>query len=139
MDSAIWLLTELPEWFFSSLRDPLGAGALTIIPFVGIWALVVGTILLFWGRSVRLLWFIVPIFISTVFVAAAGLFRGVFSDLVLYWFLSVFSFSYLGIVFFLVYYCRKYWLPALMFATFNLSYGVFALFVGYMSLTDNWL
>ncbi len=36
MGNAVWLFLALPQWFFSSILMPFGAGALTIIPALGV-------------------------------------------------------------------------------------------------------
>ncbi|MDJ0760799.1 MAG: hypothetical protein QNJ19_15495 [Woeseiaceae bacterium] len=139
MGDAVWLFLGLPKWFFWNLLDPVSAGPLSLIPFVGIVCLVVGTTLGAQKRA-RFLWrFGLPVLASQALVAVAGYLRGALDTLQSQIVAVCFMLVILGWSLFLVYKAKGARIPALLLAAFSLSYAAYASFVSAMSLTDNWL
>lgn len=138
MGNALWLSLALPQWYFSSLLMPLGAGALTLVPAIGGGALIVGILLGIRTRARPLLLFGVLALLSHVFVALAGLLRGTMrgtdSSAIM-----IFALLQLAAATYLVYRADKARLPAILLAIFTVSYALFATFIAGMSLSDTWL
>ncbi len=139
MNSAIWLILALPEWYFSASSDPLGAGLLTIIPATGVVFLLIGVVQGFVTRERRLLLFIVPFLASELFVGIAGALRGAVAKspagIVLLLFIAIQAI----VAGTLVYRLRRAWAPASSLAIFSMSYALFACFVAGMAFADDWI
>jgi hypothetical protein len=76
MGDAVWLFFALPNWYFSTIVTPFGAGTLTAIPTLGIVSLVAGVL---WGafkRRLGLLVFLALPAASQGLVVVAGFMRG---------------------------------------------------------------
>lgn len=139
MGSAIWLFFALPEWYFSTILAPFGAGVLTAIPAVGIVALAFGVI---WGaarRQLGLLIFLSLPVASQVLVAVSGFMRGGLGDHeseVVLWTFLLLQAAAAG---YFVFRLKGARLPASALAIFALSYAFFASFVASMAFSDVWL
>ena len=137
MGNAVWLFFALPEWYFSSILQPFGAGILTAVPAVGILALAVG---IAWGvakRRLGLAIFLTLPAASQALVVVAGLLRGKVhnSDMMLWMFLLLQAIAAGCFVFRL----KSARIPASALTVFALSYAFFASFVASMSFSDMWL
>jgi hypothetical protein len=139
MGNAVWLFFALPDWYFSSILAPFGAGALSMIPAAGIICLLIGGV---WGavkRRLGLLFFLLLPLLSQVLVAVAGYMRGDVGNTTSQVVLSAFFWSQAGIAAYLVFRSKGARLPAVFLSLFCLSYAVFASFVASMSFGDVWL
>jgi len=137
MGNAIWLIRVLPEWYFSSVLDPLGAGLLTAIPAAGVICLILGLLLTTLRRSSRLWLFFLPFIASEAFVAFAGWQRGQIPSAG--WLILTFLGAQSVLIIGLIAHSKRALMPAVAFALFSLSYALFASFVAGMSLADDWL
>jgi hypothetical protein len=139
MANAVWLFLALPDWYFTALLSPFSAGILTAIPSAGALCLLIGVI---WGvvaRRTDLLWFLLLVLGSHLFVAIAGLMRGALKDggsePVVYAFYAV----ELAGAFYLIWRSAGARVPATFLAVFTISYAAFAGFIASMSFGDTWL
>jgi hypothetical protein len=142
MNNAIWLLTVLPNWYLEGATHPLSAGALTLIPAIGLLALAVGLILGAIKRRRELLWFLFPFALSEGLVAIAGIFRGSVpygASTGLSIFFLVYLAAQLVAFGYLIYHIKGARTAATALSIFSLSYALFATFVAGMSFTDSWL
>ena len=142
MGNAIWLLTALPSWYLEGAAHPLSAGALTLIPAIGLFALLLGAVLGVAARRRELLWFLLLFGLSEVLVGLAGLMRGQVrpsaSDglaAILYAFLGL----QLSVSVYLLYRIRGARLATAALGIFSVTYAAYAIFIAGMSFTDTWL
>jgi len=138
MGNAVWLFIAQAEWYFPCILAPLSAGALTLIPTIGIVALAIGVVLGVRAQEPGLLFFGLLAFASHVYVAIAGFLRGTVHDgnsPIFYAFLLV----QIAVALFLVYRIRSARLSAMFLAIFTSSYAYFAAFIAAMSFSDTWL
>jgi hypothetical protein len=139
MGNALWLILALPSWFFATFFAPLGAGPLTLIPFIGIFCLGAGLALGVQWKQRRYGWFVVSFLLSEVFVAIAGLLRGYRKGGAATPYLLLFLGLQGAICAFLVYRFRGARLGALCLAMFCVIYALFTSFVARMAFGDDWL
>jgi hypothetical protein len=138
--NALWLVSALPLWYLSPVANPLGAGFLSLVPFIGSLALVVGAVVGILQRRPPLLIFVVSPFISECYVAVAGALRGQLrgnAGLVPASLFAVIQAAFL--IWFLIYRLKGANLAASALALFCASYASFAWFVGAMAFADDWL
>ncbi len=154
MGYVVWLLFEVPKWYFSVvllspravLASPRSDGLLLIsivIPTIGIIGLIIGGV---WGAVVRargLLLFLMLPAASQILVAVAGLMKGQFREPSLYHLISVlleiFVLLQIAGAGYLVFRSKGARLPATALAIFTSSYAIFASFVAAMAFTDLWV
>jgi hypothetical protein len=72
MDNAAYLFVAAPGVYFSALLPPFPNGLLTLLPLLGVIALVTGGIIGLRRRNKRLLWFIAPVALIQVMLAFTG-------------------------------------------------------------------
>ena len=77
---ALWLFLALPQWYVEFALLGTELGLLTAIPAVGVIFLVAGVTFVCWKRDWHLLIFLSSIGFSQVYIAIAGLFRGMPPD-----------------------------------------------------------
>ncbi|CAN5430882.1 hypothetical protein BH09PSE4_BH09PSE4_20650 [soil metagenome] len=143
MANAIWLLTALPSWYVGAAMAPFSAGALTLVPAMGLFSLAVGVILGAIGRRRELLWFLALVAASELLVVIGGAMRGQVRpngpegplDAGLLLFLAA-QFVVSG---YLIYRIKGARAPASALGVFCVTYAAAAVFVAAMSFTDNWL
>jgi hypothetical protein len=142
MENAIWLLLALPSWFLGAATDPLGSGALTLIPAIGTASLLVGVVLGFMRRSRVLLWFVCPFLLSEGLVALSGLMRGELpysGTAELLTVMLLFAAAQLISCGFVIYRTQENRVAAVALSAFSMSYGAFAAFIAAMSFRDDWI
>lgn len=143
MGNAIWLLTALPSWYFEAALAPLSAGVLTIVPALGVLALIVGVILGGIKRQRELLWFLTLFGASELLVVVAGFERGQVRANGTESFLNTFFLSFLAaqlaVSGYLTYRFKEARASALALSLFCITYAAAAAFVAAMSFTDSWL
>ena len=140
MANAIWLLTALPSWYLGAAMAPFSAGALTIVPAMGLVSLAVGVILGAIGRRRELLWFLALFAASELLVVIAGAMRGqVRPEGPLNAGLLLFLGAQLVVSGYLIYRMKGARAPASALGVFSVTYAAAAVFVAGMSFTDNWL
>jgi hypothetical protein len=139
MGNAEWLFLALPEWFFSALLSPLGAGPLSAIPAAGAVALIVGIVLGVLKREARLLSFAGPFVASQIFVAVSGLMRGRLMNDPAGQFVLAFLLVQLVGCCVLIYWIKGSRLAATSLTAFSVSYALFTAFVATMAFTDSWV
>jgi hypothetical protein len=139
MGSAIWLLRAVPEWYFETLLDPLGAGPFSGIPALGALALIAGLVLAAMRRRKGLLLFLVPFAASEALVALAGAMRGRVGPSPAGWITLVFLAAQLLFCLWLLWRLRGARAPAAAFTLFSLTYALFAAFVAGMAFGDTWM
>lgn len=137
MGNALWLLLALPAWYFGAASQLAGAGMLSLIPATGTLCLIIGLVLMIKQKAWGSAWFLIPVFVSEIFVGAAGLFRGKLNDPspVLLSFL-VLQCVMLG---YLVFRLKGGRLTAIVLSAFCLSFALEACFIASMSFSDSWL
>jgi hypothetical protein len=138
--NALWLVSALPLWYLSSVANPLGAGVLSLIPFVGSLALVGGAVIGIVQRRPSLIYLVVSPFISECYVAVAGALRGQVpgnAGLVPASVFAVVQAAFL--IWLLVHRLKGARLAASALALFCASYAFFAWFVGAMAFANDWL
>lgn len=139
MGSAVWLFLALPEWYFSAILAPFSAGVLSVVPAVGIVALVVGAV---WGvakRRLGLLVFLILPAASQALVAVSGFMRGDLRNHESEVILSTFLLLQAVAGGYLVFRLKGARLPASALSVFSLSYAFFASLVASMAFSDVWL
>ena len=139
MGSAIWLLWAVPQWYFETLLDPLGAGLLSFIPALGALLLIVGLVLAAMRRRKGLLLFLIPFAASEALVAVAGAMRGRVGPPLAGWITLAFLAAQLLFCLWLLWRLRGARAPAAAFTVFSLTYALFAAFVASMAFADQWL
>lgn len=137
--NALWLLSALPAWYFSTITHPFQAGILSLIPFVGILGLVAGVATGIVQRRRAVLLFIFPFAVSECYVAIAGWFRGQLRGNASLLPFCIFIFVQLLLIGYSVHKSRHARVAAFAFTIFSVSYALFALFVGGMAFADDWL
>ena len=138
--NALWLISALPLWYLSPVANPLGAGVLSLIPFVGSLALVGGAVIGIVQRRPSLIYFVVSPFISECYVAVAGALRGQVRGSAGLVPASVFAVVQAAfLIWFLIYRLKGARVAASALALFCASYALFAWFVGAMAFADDWL
>ena len=137
--NALWLITALPVWYFSTIAHPLQAGILSLVPFVGILGLIAGGLVGIFQRRRALFLFVFPFAVSECYVAIAGSFRGQLRGNASLVPSCVFIFVQLVLIGYFVYKSRQSRLGSFAFTIFSVSYALFALFVGGMAFADSWL
>jgi hypothetical protein len=139
MANAIGLMLMLPSEYFEMIQAPLSAGMLSFAPAIGVTSLIAGIVLAIARPAKALLLFLIPVGFSEAFVAFAGLMLGQFprdtGTPIILGFLAV----QLVLSAWLVHRCRAALPAALLFATFSLTFGFFAAFIGGMALANDWL
>ena len=140
MAAAIWMIWAVPLWYFQVLGQ-LSRGYLgySLPAWIGIAGLVLGMTIAVRKRETRLLWFLLSLLLTQVFVAASGLFRGQLDGAPLQWGLSAFMFAQIGLIVFLVMRFKGARLAASGLGAFGLSYAWFASFFAAMSFADVWI
>ena len=142
MNNAIWLLGALPSWFFDRATHPFSAGALTLIPAIGLLSLALGVITGAIKRRRDLLWFLLPSALSQGLVAIAGIMRGQvpYSGITA---LTVGILTFMAAQFiicgYLIYRVKGARVSATALSVFSVTYATFSVFVAGMSFTDNWI
>jgi hypothetical protein len=143
MGNAIWLFTALPSWYLGAALAPFSAGALTLIPAVGLLSLIIGVILGAVQRRRQLMWFLLLFVSSEVLVAISGVMRGQVSPSGPANLLDAGLLIFLGAQFavsgFLIYRVKAARASASALGVFSVTYAAAAIFVAAMSFTDNWL
>lgn len=143
MGNAIWLLTALPTWYLGAAMAPFSAGVLTLLPAVGLLALLGGGVLGFIKRRRDLFWFLALFAASELLVAIAGLMRGQVrpsgSEIALSTGMLLFLAAQCVASGYLVYRIKGSRVAASAFGFFCITYAAAATFVAAMSFTDNWL
>lgn len=140
MENAIWLFAALPSWYVGLAMAPLSFGVLTLVPAIGLCALVVGVVLGAIGRRRALLWFLALAAASELLVVVAGLMRGqVGSTAALTVGLNLFLAAQLGASSYLIYRSKGNRAAASALGIFCITYAATANFVAAMSFTDNWI
>jgi hypothetical protein len=139
MNNAMWLLTALPTWFLEAAADPFGSGALTLVPAVGLLALVVGVIAGVLRRRRELLWFLLLFAFSEALVAIAGGMRGQLRGSLLNAAMWAFLAAQAAASAYLVYRIRGARLSAVSLGFFSLTYACAASLIASMSFSDVWL
>jgi hypothetical protein len=137
MGNAIWLLVALPQWYFSSIRAPLAAGLLSLVPTIGTIFLGLSLVAGLVRRRVGLLLFAIPFAISESLVAAAGLFRGQVQNPEAI--LLVFLVLQIAISACLIYRLKGSRSISLGLTIFSVAYALFGAFVSAMSFRESWL
>ena len=137
MKTGLWLLLSLPNWYFSSIRDPL-AGALAVIGVLGTVCLVVGLSLGIAMRERRLLLFIIPFLLSELVVFVAGVMRGQLGAEVPSAALVAFLAVQLMLSGFLIYRLTGARWAASALALFSMSYAFMATIIASMMLSEAW-
>jgi hypothetical protein len=139
MGNSIWLFLAVPPWYFSSILAPFSAGYLTIVPALGTACFGLGVIFGAISRNARLLLFLLPLLLSELYVAYAGLMRGTMKGDEG----GPLLFSFIGIQLvlsaYLIYRVKGARISAALLFVFNITYALFAAFIAGMSFTDNWL
>ncbi len=140
MHNVTWLMTMVPQWFFTSLMNPLQGGFTSIVPAVGAACFVLGALLsLFYWRR-QLLLFLVPLALSLAVIAAAGYMRGEYDNLTIIepgMVAFVVTQALLAVMF--AYKSKAAWLPAIALAAFSVSHAMYAAKIATMALTDTWV
>lgn len=137
--NALWLISALPVWYFSTIAHPFQAGILSLIPFIGILGLVAGALIGIVQRRRALLLFVFPFALSECYVAIAGWLRGQLHGDASLTPSCIFIFVQLALISYFVYASRQSRVASFAFTIFSASYALFALFVGGMAFADNWL
>jgi len=137
MGDAIWLTMALPTWFFQTIRQPFGAGLLTMIPAAGIVCLVIGVLIGAIRRQPKLFAFMTSVFASQALVAVAGFWRGQLNEPGIV--LNAFMLLQLLLVIYLIYRLEGARLAALFLGAFSMAYAFEAWFISTMSFRDIWL
>lgn len=138
MGNLIWLSCALPSWFVGAAMRPFSGGVLTLVPAIGLLALLIGAAMGVIRRKPRLLLFLWPVAFSQLFVAAAGLFRGQLVhgvDLVV----GAFMVAQLLAAGYLIWRLNGARIEAAILSVFVACYGLFAGFIATMSFSDSWL
>lgn len=140
MDNAIWLITMAPQWFFSSVMNPLHEGFASAVPAAGAYFLAIGVLLsLFFWRK-QLLLFLIPLVISVGVIAGAGYMRGAFRELtVIEPSLIAFVCIQALLAVYLAFKAEGARLPGTALAVFSVSHALFVSKIATMSLTNNWV
>jgi hypothetical protein len=141
MNNAAWLSLALPEWYFSTILAPLGAGPLSAIPAFGTACLGIGVVLGFAAGERSLFLFLIPAAITELFVAIAGAMRGLapYDSHILTVALSLFVGLQIILAIYLVFAMKGARLAATALALFSVTYAMFATFIAGMSITNDWL
>ncbi len=139
MSNAIWLFLALPNWYISTIADPLGAGPLTAIPAFGTICLFIGITVGLIQRAWELKWFFLPAIASQLFVAVAGALRGELFDESSQPALLSFIVFQIILAGYLIYRVGEARLAAVALAIFSVTYALFAAFIAGMSFNDTWL
>jgi len=138
----MWLPLALPRWYIDGATHPFAAGALTLLPAVGMVSLVLGVVLGALSRRSGLLWFVSLFVLSEALVAAAGLMRGQ-APLGGSTLLNVGLWTFLGVQLavsgYLIYRTKGARLSAAALGLHSVAYAATASFVAAMSFTDTWL
>ena len=138
--NALWLVSALPLWYLSPVAHPLAAGVLSLIPFIGGLALVVGAAVGIAERRPSLIYFLVSPLLSECYVAVAGALRGQLRGNSGWIPTSVFAVVQVALlIWLLVFRLKGGRIAASALALFCASYAFFAWFVGAMAFADDWL
>lgn len=139
MGNAAWLTLALPQWYFPAFLAPFAAGGLTLIPAVGVLALLIALGLAAVRRRREVVWFLGPAAASHVLVAIAGLMRGRLEENASNVVLIVFLVAQLVGCGVLIWRLRRARVEAALLTVFALTYALFAAFIASMSFNDVWL
>ena len=137
--NALWLVSALPVWYFSTITHPFQAGILSLIPSVGILGLIAGIAMGIVQRKRALLLFVFPFAVSECYVAIAGSFRGQVRGSASLLPFCIFIFVQLLLIGYVLYKSRQARVATFALTIFSVSYALFALFVGGMAFADDWL
>ena len=138
--NALWLVSALPLWYLSPITNPLGAGVLSLIPFMGSLALAVGAGIGIVQRGRSSIYFLISPFLSECYVAVAGAMRGQLGGNSGWVPTSVFAVIQAAfLVWLLIFRLKGGRIAASALALFCASYALFAWFVGAMAFADSWL
>lgn len=140
MHNVTWLMTMVPQWFFTSLMNPLQGGFTSMVPAVGAACFVLGALLsLFYWRR-QLLLFLVPLALSLAVIAAAGYMRGEFDNLAIIE-PGMVAFVVMQALLAVMFACKAKtaWLPGIALAAFSVSHAMYAAKIATMALTDTWV
>lgn len=140
MGNALWLFLALPGWYFGNALPPWSHLILTGIPASGVAALVFGMLISLWGKwNSNLLWVVVSVAVSQVYVATAGFFRGQLVENSTDWPFFCFLFIQLAIIAVLLWRSWGNRIAAASLSWFSITYALFAGFISQMAFTDTWL
>jgi hypothetical protein len=141
MNNAAWLTLALPQWYFSAILDPLGAGPLSAIPAFGTVCLGIGVVLGFAAGGRSLLLFLIPAAITELFVAIAGVMRGLapYDSHILSVVLCLFVGLQVILAVYLIFALKGARLAGTALALFSITYAIFGAFIAGMSFTNDWL
>src|SRR5262245_57090277 len=137
MSNAAWLALALPQWYFATILAPFSAGSLTAVPALGVACLVVGSALGIRARAPSLLYFALLALASEIYVAVAGLLRGVVDsgNGPIFW---AFLAAQALVAAYLIYRLEGVSVAAALLSVFTTTYAAFASFVAAMSFSDTW-
>ncbi len=136
MGGALWLLGALPQWYFSTILQPLAAGPLSLVPALGTVCLLLGSLLGLGRRDLKLGLFLIPVALSQLLVGTAGALigriPGDISNALLLLFLGV----QVLLAGWLVYILEDSRKAALALSFFSVSYALFAAFIAGMAFSN---
>ncbi|MCP5088199.1 MAG: hypothetical protein GY952_15510 [Rhodobacteraceae bacterium] len=133
-------MTMVPQWFFTSLMNPLQGGYTSLVPAAGALCFAAGVLLslLYWRR--QLLLFLIPLTLSLAVVAGSGYMRGEYDNLAIIepgMLAFVATQALLAVMF--AYKAKAAWLPGIALAAFSVSHAMYAAKIATMALTDTWV
>lgn len=139
MGDAIGLVLVLPRSYLAAALTPLSAGILTAVPAVGTLCLVAAAIGVL-RREARLLPFMLPFALTEVLAAVTGALRGqVRKSSAGGGVLLAFLATQLLTSIYLTYSRKGARLPAVLLATFSITYAAHGAFIAAMAFDDSWL
>lgn len=132
-------MLALPDWYFSSLLEPLSEDPLSLVPAIGAVSFIVGTGLSIKQRNRGLWLFLLPFVFSEALVGVAGLFRGKVDQASATAIISVFVVAVTAFAVWSIWRLKGFRLSAVQLAVFSITYSLFGAFVASMSFSDSWL
>lgn len=144
METGVSLCLGTPAIFVQMLghlfgENPQGFIAFSLPAWIGVLGLVLGLVLAVSRRDKRLLWLLLPLLVTQVFLFAAGLLRDQVDGPILQWTLSGFLLAQIVLTVLLILRLKGARLPAAGLGVFGLSYAWTAQFIASMSFSGAWL
>lgn len=139
MEMGIRLCMGMPGIFVQMLGNPEVFLVFSLPAWAGVLGLALGIALAVGKRERRLLWFLLPLLLTQLFLFAAGLFHGQLDGSFLQWTLGGFLLAQIALALLLILRLEGARLAASGLGAFVLSYAWTGQFIAAMSFSDVWL